>query len=298
MDLDTYIVAVYCTLEDGLQGVVQSQGRWRTRGPAPVLTDAEVLTLEVVGEYLGLDEDQAIYRYFRQHYGTWFPALTRVARTTFTRQAANLWAVKQAVWRWLLDRVPHDPTLSLIDCAPVPVCRFGRAPRCRRFRGQAAFGYDTGSRTAFYGLRCHLRVCWPGVVTAISRAPANVAEPDLVPELTTATTGLLLGDRNYWHPRLRDDLASTGVALLAPFRKRSRDPDPVGSRRITRLRWRIETVFSQFVERYHLKRVRARDPWHLTVRIARKVLSHTLGVFLAPDPHRPLTFACLTVEPA
>ena len=293
MDLDTFIVAVYCAVDDGLREVAGTAGRWRTRGPAPVLTDGEVLTPELVGEHLGLDEDRAIYRYFRRHYGGWFPALATVDRTTFARQAANLWAVKQALWRRVLARVPHDPALSIVDSVPVPVCRFGRAPRCRRFRGQAAVGRDTGSRAPFYGFRAHFRVCWPGVVTAISLAPANVAEPDLVPELATGAAGLLLGDRNYWNPRLRQELAATGLALVAPFRKRSRVPDPAGSRRLNRLRWRIETVAGQFVERYHLKRLRARDAWHLTARIYRKVLSHTLGVLLAPDPQRPLALARL-----
>ena len=293
MDLDTYIVTVYCAVDEGLRELAGAVGRWRTRGPAPALTDAEVLTLEVVGEYLGLDEDWAIYRYFRRHYRTWFPALARVDRTTFARQAANLWAIKQALWQRLVARVPHDPTLSIVDSVPVPVCRFGRTPRCRRFRGQAAFGHDTGSRATFYGFRAHFRVCWPGVVTAISLAAANVAEPDLVPEVAAGATGLLLGDRNYWQPHLRTDLAATGLALVAPFRKRSRDPDPTGSRRLNRLRWRIETVAGQFVERYHLKRIRARDAWHLTARIARKVLSHTLGVLLAPDQQHPLALARL-----
>ncbi len=293
MDLDTYIVAVYCAIDDGLRELAGDVGRWRSRGPEPLLADAEVLTLEAVGEHLGLDEDRAIHRYFRRHYGAWFPGLARVDRTTFARQAANLWAVKQALWRRLVDRVPHDPSLSIVDSVPVPVCRFGRAPRCRGFRGQAAFGRDTGSRAPFYGFRAHFRVCWPGVVTAISLAPANVAEPDLVPELAAGAAGVLLGDRNYWNPRLRAELAPAGLALTAPFRKRSRDPDPAGSHRLNRLRWRIETVAGQFVERYRLKRVRARDAWHLTARVYRKVLSHTLGLLLASDPHRPLALARL-----
>jgi Transposase DDE domain len=93
---------------------------------------------------------------------------------------------------------------------------------------------------------------------------------------------------------LRHELAATGLSLVAPFRNRSRDPDPASSRRLTRLRWRIETVAGQFVDRYHLKRVRARDTWHVTARIYRKVLRHTLGVLLAPDRQRPLALARLT----
>ena len=46
------------------------------------------------------------------------------------------------------------------------------------------------------------------------------------------------------------------------------------------MRRRIETVASQLVERYRIKRVWARDLWHLTSQFLRKVLSHTVAVLL------------------
>jgi hypothetical protein len=104
----------------------------------------------------------AIYHYFRRHHPGWFPALQRLHRTTFTRQAAKLWAVKERLWGLVRERLPHDPSLSFIDSGPMPVCRFGRAYTCSRFRGQAAFGRDTGSKATFDGFRDHLRICWPG----------------------------------------------------------------------------------------------------------------------------------------
>jgi hypothetical protein len=39
-------------------------------------------------------------------------------------------------------------------------------------------------------------------------------------------------------------------------------------------------VIGQLVERYHAKRVWARDAWHLWSRWQRKLLSHTLAVYL------------------
>ena len=35
-------------------------------------------------------------------------------------------------------------------------------------------------------------------------------------------------------------------------------------------------MIGQLAERFHLERVRARDRWHLTVRVGRKLLSHTM----------------------
>jgi hypothetical protein len=268
--------------------------RIRQRGPAPLLADSEVLTMEAVGEFLGYDQDVAIYHYFRRHHPGWFPALQRVHRTTFARQAANLWVVKERLWGALRDRVAHDPALSVIDSVPTPVCRFGRAWGCARFRGQAAFGHDPGSRATIYGFRHHLRITWPGVVAALSVAPANVHDRDLVPELVEGAVGQVLGDRNYWDPRLTASLAPAGITLLAPFKKRATDPDPDRSRLLGRVRWRIETVAAQFVERYHLKRLWARDAWHLTSRVLRKALSHTIAVCLCLERgHSPLQFARL-----
>jgi hypothetical protein len=78
VDLSTFIISVFCLIDDRIKG-----RRIRQRGPAPKLSDSEVLTIEVVGEFLGLDTDKALYRYFRRHYREWFPALGEVHRTTF-----------------------------------------------------------------------------------------------------------------------------------------------------------------------------------------------------------------------
>ncbi len=47
-----------------------------------------------------------------------------------------------------------------------------------------------------------------------------------------------------------------------------------------RLRWLIETVNCQLSERFHFERIRCRDLWHLTSRVNRKILAHTLCCWL------------------
>jgi hypothetical protein len=79
--------------------------------------------------------------------------LGRVHRTTFTRQAANLGAVKAQLRQQLLGQVGFDPAISILDSFPMPVCRFGRADRCRRLAELASFGRDEGAKQTYYGLR-------------------------------------------------------------------------------------------------------------------------------------------------
>jgi hypothetical protein len=275
MDLNTFIIAVFCLIDDRIE-----DRALRARGPLPKLSDAEVLTIEIVGEFLGLDTDEAIFRYFRRHYGEWFPALGEVHRTTFARQAANLWKIKERLWQELLDLTPHDRAFAICDSMPLPACLFARAYRCHRFRGEAAFGKDTLLRQTFYGFRVHARVCWPGVITRISVAPANAHELSVLPEIAEFSSGLIVGDRNYHSPKRRKELADMGVELLAPYSSKKRDPHPKKSAFLSRLRYRIDTVFSQLTQRYCLKRVWARDMWHLASRLLRKVLSHTVAFLL------------------
>jgi hypothetical protein len=136
--------------------------------------DAEVLCIEVVGEYLGFDQDRQIFDYFRRHFVHLSPTLRRVHCTTFTRQAANLWQVKALIWQQLLAGMFWNRELSLIDSFPMPVCRFARARWCRRLSEHSSFGFDEMAKQTFFGMRAHLRVCWPGVVVAFELAPAKV----------------------------------------------------------------------------------------------------------------------------
>jgi hypothetical protein len=288
--LDSLIIAVFCLVDDTLPQAASV--RLRRRGPRPALADSEVLCIEVVGEQLGLDRDAEVFAYFRRHYAHFFPALAGVHRTTFARQAANLWRVKERLWQRLLGRAGCDPAWAMVDSFPVAVCRFGRAPSCRRFRGLAGYGQDHAAKATIYGFRLHARVCWPGVVTRLSVAPAGAADLAVLEELTDETAGVCLGDRAYWQPELSEWLRGRGLELLAPFKKRAGDPDPERSRRITRIRYRIETVFSQLCERFSVKRVWAKDLWHLSSRLLRKVLAHTLMVVLNREQGRePLRLA-------
>src|SRR5437764_4066420 len=241
VDLDSLIIAVFCLVDDTLRLMPQ---RLRQRGPRPTLCDSEVLTVEVVGEFLGMSCDSTIFSYFRRHYSHFFPDLCRVHRTTFARQSANLWKIKEKLWQHLLARTGCDPGWAIVDSFPVAICRFARAPRCRTFRGQAGFGLDHSVRQTFYGFRLHARVCWPGVVTRLSLCPASFSDVAVLEELTDHTEGVCLGDRAYWKPELAEWLRRQGLEMLVAFKKAGFERRRERARAIARIRYRIETVFS------------------------------------------------------
>lgn len=287
MNLNDFIVNVFCETDDFMKKYFPHR-TIRTRGPMPQLADSEALTMEIVGEFLGLDTDKAIFSFFKRFYRHFFPKLT--CRETFLRQATNLWKVKHRFFEHITARFRDN--VVVIDSIPMPVCRFARARRSRVFRGLAAYGKELGSQT-FYGLRLHLKINSIGMVESFELTPANTHDIKMVEELAEGNRGLLLGDRGYLSEPLKKQLlAEQGLELSVPTKYgKTTELKPTQLRVRKRIRRLIETVGSQLVGRLGIKKVHARDIWHLTNRICRKILAHTLCVLMCIRQNlKPLNF--------
>lgn len=91
MDPSTFIIAVDCTIEEWLRG----QPPCRRRGCAPALSDGAVLTMEVAGEFRGIDAATGLYRYFCRRDAGWFPALPRLHPASPRRRSPT----SRSTWR-------------------------------------------------------------------------------------------------------------------------------------------------------------------------------------------------------
>ncbi len=255
--------------------------RLRQRGFAPKLSDSEVLTVEIVGEFLDFDSDQQMWKYFRSHWKPWFPELG--SRITFARQAANLWYVKQLLQQRLACELgAYTDDIHIIDGFPVPICRFARAKRCKLFPGTATYGHCASKGETYKGFHGHVIVNYSGTITNLIFTSANVDERVSMFDLTEGVHGLLIGDKGYISQELKvhlqDHLGLDLETLLRGNMKDDRDPAFVAQ--LMKTRRLVETVIGQLSDHFHIEKVWARDLWHLTSRVARKVLAHTVGIFL------------------
>jgi hypothetical protein len=136
MPILDFIITVFCLIDDECKKLPNPI---RQRGFKPALSDSEVITMEVVGEFLGIDTDKGIWSYFKTHWFNLFPKM--VDRSTFARQAANLHVIKHIIQEKLAqDLGAFSDTLHLIDGLPIPVCKFARAHFSHIFKGDAAYG--------------------------------------------------------------------------------------------------------------------------------------------------------------
>ena len=279
MSIDDFIIAIFCLIDDELKRVLKGK-KLRQRGPLPGLRDSEVITMEIVGEFLGKDCDKAIWEYFKSHWQHFFPKIPD--RSNFVRQAANLHVIKRLLQESLaVSLCAFGDTLHMVDGLPMPVCKFARAHFSQIFKGQATYGYCATKKEHYYGFRGHVVINSIGVITAATFTGANVDERDVCPELVEEIKGLLLGDKGFIRPELQDDLKAHDVYLQTPLRDNMTEERPkcflkwlMGTRRL------IETVIGQLTERFHIEKVRARDTWHQCSRFWRKLLAHTASISL------------------
>lgn len=278
MPIDDFMIYVFCFVDASLRELFSKP--LRTRGFAPKLSDAEVITMEIVGEFMGKDCDKAIWRYFHNHWHAWFPNLG--SRCNFVKQSANIWAEKAAIQKYFVQKMGAltDP-IHIADGFPMPVCVITRASKNRCFTSDAAYGYCASKSEYYYGFEGHLIVNLEGVICGYTFAAANIDERDVLQDMTEDLSGLLIGDKGFIRPELKAELAKQGLDLQTPLRKNMKDSRPKERVRLfMKIRRRIESVISQLSERFHIEKVRARDLWHLTNRFIRKILAHTIGVFL------------------
>jgi hypothetical protein len=262
------------------------------------LTDSEVITMGLVGEFLGLGDDKGIWEYFKRHWLAWFPALGH--RTTFTRQSANLWVLTQKLQKYLAEKLNgYLDDLHICDGFPIPVCHIKRSYQCRKFKGQASYGYCASKDEHYYGFKGNIVISGLGVVTGITATPAHNDERDSLPEIVNNINGLLIADKGLIRPVLKESLAMAGVNLQTPLRHNMKDErDPKFVRCLVSLRRKVETVISQLTERLNIQKIKARDLWHLTHRIIRKITAHTIALFINKDinPGEPLKLERLITQ--
>jgi hypothetical protein len=280
MDRDSFIIAVFLIVCEQY-GIIKQQYGLRRGGFAPALSDEEVITMEICGEYFKLECDKEMFAYFSFHYRHFFPKLRD--RSLFVRQAANLQHVKSLIQKRLtaVSGEMNDP-VQVIDTIPLPVCVITRAGRDRCFPGEADFGYCAAKDMNYYGFKLGLRISRPGMITHHCLLPARPHDIQSLETLLEGFEGIAPADKGFIDEFRQSILLKRhGILVVTPPRKNMKTalPEPL-LKFCRRIRRRIETVGSQLTGRFKVDHIRVHDLRHFEHRLIRKILAHTICVFI------------------
>lgn len=171
MDVDTFLVAVYCTVDDLYQAKYAGAKPVRP-GAKPALSDSEVLTLALLEQWRPDHNETAFVRWVQEHWHAYFPRM--LTQSAFNRRVRDLAGV--------LCRVGPDVAMELatrvgaleyevIDA--VPVMRRCRGQRHRLFADEAQVGRGGSDREWYYGCSLLDAVSPDGAITGFVVGPAT-----------------------------------------------------------------------------------------------------------------------------
>lgn len=152
MDVDTFLTAVYCVVDDVYRERLAPQ---KPRGPGrpPRLTDSEVLTLALLEQWRPDRSEAGFVRWVRRHWQPYFPQM--LTQSAFNRRVRRLVQVLcrlgPEIDRRLAIVLGRAPAYGVIDGVAVPVMRRCRGEQHRLFGEEAQIGRGGSDRTWFYG---------------------------------------------------------------------------------------------------------------------------------------------------
>ena len=253
------IIGVYLMVEE-IYGYITAGKALRRGGFPPRLSDVEVLTMEIIGEMEGKNGDRAIYRYFDEHWRSWFPRMPKFK--AFAKQCANLCWVKHVI----LERLfANQDDIHIIDGVPMPVCHKARAYRSHMLDEHTAWGYCAAKDEKYYGLRGHVVIGLKGFVSAFIVTPANIDERLSLGDLIGKIKGMLIGDKGFIDQKSNALLAAHDIDLQTPLRYNMKDTRPKWAvKQLLKTRKSVETALSVLIEKFSLTKIKSSlDQWRL-----------------------------------
>lgn len=283
---DLFLV-VYCVVDDWMKARFASSNAPRTRrGPRDdEFSDAEFLTVLLVGELCRCPRERAWLRQVRASYRTLFPALPETSR--FCRRAQRvrhlLRSFREAILFWAdADLEP----LRILDSFPMPLCACYRISQSNQPIDSAAFGRCASKRSFFFGLRPHLLITASGFIEDLILAPGNCADvtalggylDECVEHGRDLTGQTWLMDMGYRSQRITRWARERLGLTLAVRQPEPRGEGPTGWQlQLDALRRPIEGIVSMLTEGFSIEHILATTGIGLYRRAQAKATAFTLA---------------------
>ena len=254
----------------------------RTNVKKMKLSDVDIITISIVGEMTGADSERGWYSYCRKNFAEIFGDFCE--RSRYNRIRRNLYVVIRQIFDEIV-KILGMGDVGVIDSAPLPVCKFGRARFHRTYKGYgASYGRCVSKKETYYGYKLHVISSLEGYPVKYMLTAANTDDREPVAELAEGLPlWALLADKGYigikFTRRLFDE---TRLHIFTPSRSNAKKPSMSRHlrRAVFKRRRRIETFFSQLSDQFNFQRVRAKSLWGLVARLNCKFLAFIISVFL------------------
>lgn len=278
------ITTWYVLVDDAYQRVIaRLEDPLRASGPAPEMSDSEVITVSLIIETYFQGHEEVGYAFVRQYLRDLFPRLLDGDR--FNERRRRLVGLIELIRCDLRDqKLNTQERVRLVDSAPITLMTYTRGSRSQSVVGGDYFGVVTSKKSKFFGLRLHLTTTPDQLIDEWLLAPAAEHDVKVLDALVLDSRDLvLIADKAYNDAELEERLWHKRRIQLLPLRRTNQKqqwPDAV-RHALGRVRHRVETVLSVLATTFNIQRPRGRSLAGHVVRVATCILAHTLSFFMA-----------------
>ncbi|WP_159945738.1 MULTISPECIES: transposase [unclassified Nocardiopsis] len=278
-DLDALLTALYVHLDDH---VLPSREQPRTRGPKPLLTDAELVCVAIAQVLLRHDSERHWLRAAPTRIGHLFPRLP--GQSEYNRRLRTLGPVLLTVAMWLARATPTWwENLRLMDGTPVR-CGASRVTVDRSALGEiAGYGRDVSHHAFYWGAKLMLITTAEGTVCAFSLAhPKELDERKQalhllhVRDCAPAPVPIVC-DKGFAGAGIESAVADLGHLLIRPVREDESGPGVEVFP--SWLRQRVEAIIWTLKNQLGLERHQARTTEGLWVRVCQRVVALNAAIW-------------------
>lgn len=286
-DLDTLATALYVTTDNLLAQHPERVPPRPRIGFAPLISDAEILTLAVMQALLGYTSEARWLRHVNTHLPAMFPTLPQ--QSGYNKRLRKL----AATMAWLTGQLGGRTSIGdddtwVVDSTPVECGRSRETAKRSDLAGWAEYGYCASHSRFFWGLRLHLVTTLHGLPVGwvLTGAKADEREafwaiakntPAITAGLNAGAGRTMIADKNYFGRLFEADLATAGIELLRPARKGEK-PRP-GHRFFKPLRQIIESVNDTLKGQLDLEHHGGRTIAGVCARIGQRILAMTAAIW-------------------
>ncbi len=277
-DLDTLLIAVYCTADDLLP---DRPGNARRR-----ITDAEVVTLCVAQSIMGIPSDRRFLAVANKRLVHLFPVLP--AQPGYFKRRRRLADTIQWLLGVFASQSPgFEDDLLLVDPTPVECARSRETVKRSALADFADYGYCRSHSRFFWGFRLHALFAPDGTPRGLVLASPKVDERQVALELLKrcprAGGETLLGDKGYAGRDFAAAVGELGATIVRPRRK----DEPGHGPHLAPIRQRIESIFWTCKDLLTLERHGARTIQGLRERVLQRFLCLAACIALNHQLRRP-----------
>lgn len=277
-DLDLLLIAVYCTAHDLLPVRAQNARR--------VLIDAEVVTLCVAQQLLGISCDEKFWAGAPKRLGHLFPRL--IQRPGFVKRRLLLSDTIEAL---IMEFARHSPgfedDLLVVDSTPVECGRSVETMRRSALADAADYGYCASHSRYFWGFRLHGLFAIDGTPRALALTSPKTGEREVCLSMLARVHRLgaltVVGDKGYAGRDFQAQAAQLDVLIVRPRRK----DEPGKGPHLAPIRQCIESIFQTMKHMLGLEDHGARELHTLRARLAAKFLALSAAIALNHRLGRP-----------